>query len=164
MKLFILISALLSLVSLSLTAPSSASSSKVIKAPKIPSSWKHVGTTRGSTPFTFTLHLNGANLAGLASLLDQNGAIALSQSQVAAYASPTNTTLATVQSYLKSQGIADAAITYNNFKDQITVKSTVSQASKLFSANLASYSNPQGTVVPRTTSYTIPAQISSAVR
>lgn len=83
---------------------------------------------------------------------------------MATYASPTNTTLATVQSYLKAQGIADSAISYNNFKDQITVKSTVAQASKLFSASLASYSNPDGTVLPRTTSYTIPSQISSSVR
>lgn len=103
----------------------------IINAPGlIPSVFQLLGPADASTPFTMTLHLNGADLAGLASRMEANAASLpdpLSMDEVATYATPSAADLSAVQTYLRAQGFKDSDMTFSAFKDQITVPTTVGQ-------------------------------------
>ncbi|UZJ54600.1 hypothetical protein CBS101457_003920 [Exobasidium rhododendri] len=138
----------------------------ILHAPSIiPSVFQNLGSADATTPFTMTLQLNGANLAGLAAKMEADAAslpAPMSIEEVAVFASPSAADLTTVQNYLKSQGFTDAQMTYSAFNDQITVPTTVGQAAKMFAATFDSYSFG-GLTMPRTTAYTIPAVIANQV-
>ncbi|PWN33128.1 subtilisin-like protein, partial [Meira miltonrushii] len=86
----------------------------------------------------------------------------LTTDQLQQYVAPTDDNLSAVQNYLKSNGFSDSQISYNVFKNQVTVQSTVGQAAKLFNAQFSNYNFANG-AVPRTKQYTVPAEIANAV-
>jgi tripeptidyl-peptidase-1 len=120
------------LVALAAVASSMAAPGLVgtlIKGPSvIPSAFQNLGSALDLTPFDMTFHLNGANLAGLAALMDKNAASLagpLTMDQVASYATPSAADLTAVQNFLTSNGFSANQITYSAFKDEITVPTTV---------------------------------------
>lgn len=157
---------LAALVSIATAAPSGLLGT-VLNAPAIISSaFQLLGDADSAASYTYTLHLNSANLDGLAAQMQSNAAAGggpLSMEQVASYAAPSADNLAAVQNYLKAQNIPDSAISYNVFKDEVTIQSTVGQASQLFGAQFSMY-KVNGQNVARTKSYTIPQEISGAVQ
>lgn len=149
------------------TAAPSGLIGSVLNAPAvIPNAFQLIGDAVSSTPYTFTMHLNSANLDGLATRMNEIAASdgnPLSVEEVSSYAAPSQDALTAVQNYLKAQSIPDSAVSYNVFKDEVTIQSTVGQAAKLFGAKFSSY-KVNGQTVPRTKTYTIPQEISSAVQ
>ncbi|MCO5596092.1 hypothetical protein L7F22_050151 [Adiantum nelumboides] len=158
--------AALAILASSVSAAPSAVTGKVLGAPAvIPSAFNLAGLANLVTPFTYTFHLPSKDDAGLQSWLSQNSetlAGVLTIDQLQQYAAPTDENLSAVQNYLKSNGFSDSQISYNVFKNQITVQSTVGQAAKLFNAQFSNYNFASG-VVPRTKQYTVPAEIANAV-
>ncbi|KAE8257892.1 hypothetical protein A4X09_0g7879, partial [Tilletia walkeri] len=138
-------------------------------APKIASQWKQLGQANHDHDYTLTFSLQPADQAGLTARMQQIASAEggaqqwLSAEEVASYVAPKAEDLASVQSFLQSQGIADDAISYSSSKDTVTVKTTVGKAALMFAADMLSYSLSGSSPVARTTSITIPPQISSAV-
>lgn len=131
----------------------------------IPASFQHIGKALEATPFQMTFHLQGANLAGLAALMETNAenlADPLTMEEVASYATPSAADLTAVQNYLTSNGFTTEQMTFSVFKDQITVPTTVGQAAKLFATSFDTYSFG-GVQIPRAKSYTIPSAIANQV-
>lgn len=154
-------------ISSAVAAPATTSEArqdgKTLGAPKfIPSIFSLIGPAANVIPLSFTMHLESADLSGLATYLNnpQNGP--LTQDQLAKYATPSVASLSAVQDFLKAQGFKDSDITYSSLKDEVTVVSNVGQASKLFAAQFSTY-HFFGDTVPRTKQYTIPAAIADAV-
>lgn len=160
-----IVATLAALAASTLAAPSAATP-KTLGAPAvIPATFNLLGLADLITPMTFTMHIPSKDNAGLAAWLDNNAKTldgVLTVDQLAQYIAPSDADLAAVQGFLKARAIPDSAISYNTFKNQITVHSTVGQAAKLFNAHFSKYKLANDTV-SRTKQYTVPAEIANAV-
>ncbi|CAD6940321.1 unnamed protein product [Tilletia controversa] len=138
-------------------------------APTIAPQWQQLGPANHDHGYTLTFSLHPSDQDGLTARMEQiamakGGAQRwLSAEEVASYAAPKPEDLASLQSYLHSQGIVDNDISYSLAKDTVTVKTTVGKAALMFAAEMLSFSLSGSSPVVRTKSIIIPPEISSAV-
>ncbi|CAD6958840.1 unnamed protein product [Tilletia caries] len=138
-------------------------------APTIAPQWQQLGPANHDHGYMLTFSLHPSDQDGLTARMEQIGMAKggaqrwLSAEEVASYAAPKPEDLASLQSYLHSQGIVDNDISYSLAKDTVTVKTTVGKAALMFAAEMLSFSLPGSSPVVRTKSIIIPPEISSAV-
>ncbi|KAK0531903.1 hypothetical protein OC842_003465 [Tilletia horrida] len=135
-------------------------------APAIAPEWRELGQANHGNDYTLTFSLHPANQDGLTARMQQIAATGgewLTADEVASYVAPKAEDLASLQTFLKSQGIQDNAISYSPAKDTVTVKTTVGKAAAMFAADLLSFSLSGSDPVARAKSLIIPAEIASAV-
>ncbi|KAK0563057.1 hypothetical protein OC861_005015 [Tilletia horrida] len=135
-------------------------------APLIAPQWQQIGQANHALDYTLTFTLHPANQDGLTQRMQEisaSGGPWLSAEEVASYVGPKAEDLTALQTYLKSQGIADSAISYSAAKDTVTVQTTVGKVAEMFAADMLSFVLPGTSPVARAKSITIPAAISSAV-
>lgn len=93
----------------------------------------------------------------------ESGGAWLSKDQLEKYASVSDSGRTAISDYLKSQGIKDSDITFSDLGDEVHIKSSVSQASKMLAAKFETFLFGRDKA-PRTKQYTVDASIAQYVQ
>ena len=103
--------------------------------PVIPALFKHLGPAQDSSPLTFTLHLQQANMDGLNKRMEHIATAQepwLSEDQLSTFVRPAQATMNAVLDFLKVANLSGDAVSQNSFGDKMIVTTTVGQAKRLF--------------------------------
>lgn len=134
---------------------------------KVSPGFQELGVSDLSMPYEFTMALKGAQLDQLDARMiqiAQSGGEWLTTEELAEYAAPAASSIASIKSLLAAHGIPEGAISFSKMQDFVTVNATVGQVNQLFSTQLVDFAHPTiGKTVRRAKQYTVPAAITEHV-
>lgn len=88
----------------------------------------------------------------------------LTKDELKQYASVSDEGRTAITNYLKSQGLRESDFTFSDLGDEVEIRSSVDQASKMLSAKFESFSYRGKDKVPKTKEYTVDASIADFVQ
>lgn len=131
------------------------------------SPYSFVTQALGTDSLTYTMSLKGQNMEGLTQKMNEiassNGEW-LTKDELKQYASASDEAKAAITNYLKSQGLSESDYTFSSLGDEVQIKSSVAQASKMLAAKFESFLLSGKDKAARTKEYTVDASIAQYVQ